>query len=291
MNSIILVDDKQDFIESFKNAAYAKGITVAAKNSLEGLKELLPAYSHKFAAVVLDIKCLLKDDQAKEDAAFITAALKYLDTTIPKFPRFILTGDESEFITLSKYYTGEKMFVKKPEDEDKLLDELFYCVQNAEPLKIKRENPEVFDAFEKSLIPAEKESLALNIFKSCNETNKANFKGIIGNIRELHEEIYKSLHARNKRIVPLRYLNANGSPTFTKDFYTHLLGNPDFKHAFRPTTEVFQDSTISSLTKLIHNSCSEYLHGSSKTGFGVSTYTIKSLINAVMEVIIWSKKY
>jgi hypothetical protein len=36
-------------------------------------------YAHKYAAVVLDIKCLLKDNQAKEDASFITAALKYLD--------------------------------------------------------------------------------------------------------------------------------------------------------------------------------------------------------------------
>jgi hypothetical protein len=59
-------------------------------------------YAHKYAAVVLDIKCLLKDNQAKEDASFITAALKYLDSTIPRFPRFILTGDESEFDTLKR---------------------------------------------------------------------------------------------------------------------------------------------------------------------------------------------
>lgn len=126
MSSIILIDDKQDFIEDFTNAAYAKRITVAPKTSLEGLKQLLPAYAHKYAAVVLDIKCLLRDDQAKEDAAFITAALKYLDTTIPGFPRFILTGDESEFDTLKRYYVDEKMYIKKPDDQERLLNDLLY---------------------------------------------------------------------------------------------------------------------------------------------------------------------
>lgn len=87
MNSIILIDDNNDFIRDFTNEAFAKGITVASKNSLEGLKQLLPAYQHKYAAVVLDIKCLLQDSQAKEDSSFIGSALTYLNSTVPLFPR------------------------------------------------------------------------------------------------------------------------------------------------------------------------------------------------------------
>src|SRR5580693_9274493 len=97
MNNIILVDDDQKFIDCFVNEAAAKNISISPKNSLDGLKQLLPTFAHKYAAVVLDIKCLLKDNQAKEDASFIGAALKYLDSTISGFPRFILTGDDSEF--------------------------------------------------------------------------------------------------------------------------------------------------------------------------------------------------
>src|SRR6186713_2601441 len=124
MNSIVLIDDNKEFIQDFTNEAFAKGITVASRNSLRGLMDLLPKLSHKYAAVVLDIKCLLEDNQAKENASFITAALKYLDSHIPGFPRFILTGDESEFDTLKRYYTGEKMFIKKPDDQERLLNEL-----------------------------------------------------------------------------------------------------------------------------------------------------------------------
>lgn len=291
MNSIILIDDDNDFIRSFTNEAFAKGITVASKNSLEGLKLLLPAYNHRYAAVVLDIKCLLQDNQAKEDSTFIGSALTYLNSHIPLFPRFILTGDESEFDSLKKYHADEKMFVKKPDDQNKLLDELLYCVQNAEPLRIKRENAEIFDAFEQGLIPANKESTVINIFKRYNENDPANFRGIIGDIREIHEEIYKSLNNRNRNIVPDLHINANGSPSFSGIFYKHLLGNPDPRNRYNPTTTVYQDSTISSHTKFIHSACSEYLHSTSRTNYPISSYTIKSMINSLMEIIKWSKLY
>ncbi|MDM1362494.1 hypothetical protein [Myroides marinus] len=291
MNNIILIDDNDEFIKTFTNEAYAKKITVSAQNSLEGLKKLLPKFEHKYAAVVLDIKCLLKDSQAKEDASFIAAALKYLDSTIPQFPRFILTGDESEFDTLKRYYTEEKMFIKKPDHQEKLFDELLFSIKNAESLRIKRENFEVFDAFEKSLLPANKETTVLNIIKRYDERDDTHFKGIIADIREIHEDIYKSLNIRNKNVVPDKYMNGNGSPSFTGDFYKYLTGNPNYKNNHIPTTTVYQDSTISSQTKFIHSTCSEYIHSSSTTNFSISSYTVKSLINSLMEMIIWSKSF
>lgn len=291
MSNIVLVDDDNDFIRSFANEAFAKGIIVSHKNSLDGLKHLLPAYSHRYAAVVLDIKCLLNDDQAKEDAAFITAALKYLDSTIPGFPRFILTGDESEFDSLKRYYKDEKMFLKKPEDQARLLAELEYCIQHAEPLRLKRENPVIFDAFDNGLLPSNKEQTVLNILKNYNETNLASFRGIIGDVRDVHEEIYKSINRRNKPVIPDVYINGNGSPKFSVNFYRHLEGNLDSSNNFNPTTIVYQDSTIQSSTKFLHQTCSEFLHGTSKANYSISHYTVKAIINCLMELIIWSKQY
>lgn len=291
MNSIILIDDNNDFIQDFTNEAFAKGVHVAAKNSLEGLKKLLPAYEHKYAAIVLDIKCLLKDDQAKEDSSFIGSALTYLNSTVPLFPRFILTGDESEFDSLKKYHADEKMFIKKPDDQEKLLKELLYCVQNAEPLRIKRENIEIFDAFEKTLLSANKETTVLNIIKHYNEKDPANFRGIIGDIREVHEEIYKSINNRNKTIIPDQFINGNGSPIFNTAFYKHLEGNLDRNNNYNPTTQPYQDSTVQSATKFVHATCSEYLHGTSKTNYTISYYSVRALINALFELIIWSKQF
>lgn len=292
MNNIILIDDDDKFAKSFTNEAFAYAkITVAHKTSLAGLKTLLPAYGHKYAAVVLDIKCLTEDGQAKEDASFITAALKYLDTTIAGFPRFILTGDESEFDTLKKYYQQEKLFLKKPDDQEKLLHELNHCVTNAEPLRIKRENSDVFQVFDRNLLPVAKETKLISVFKGLKETNPANFKGIIGDIREIHEDVYKSLNQRNKNVIPNQFINAHGSPSFSGALHNHLLGNPGGRPTFAPTTLVYQDSTISSHTKFIHAACSEFLHNSSKTGYVISVYTLRALINALAEILIWSIQY
>lgn len=291
MNNIILIDDSPEFVQTFTNEAKAKNINIVSAKSLAGLKKLLPSLQHKFAAVILDIKCLVEDDQAKEDAGFIGSALTYLNSTTPLFPRFILTGDESEFDALKRFHPDEKMFVKNPQDIEKLLNAVEYYVKNAEPLRIKRENTEVFDAFERSLLPANKEITVINIIKRYAETDTANFRGIIGDIRETHEEIYKTLNNRNKNVVPDIFIDGNSSPKFTSHFHKHLTGNPDHNNGHRPSTPVYQDSTISSHTKFIHGACSEYLHGSSRTGYPISSYTIKSLINSLLEVIVWSKQY
>jgi hypothetical protein len=291
MNNIILVDDDSQFVTTFVNEAGAKNITVSPKSSLEGLKHLLPALAHKYAAVVLDIKCLITDNQSKENASFIGAALKYIDTTTPGFPRFILTGDDSEFNNLKRYYPDEKMYLKTPGDQVKLLSELDYCVKNAVSIKLKRENTAVFDTFDRGLLNPAKEATLLRVLKKYDETNSANFRGIIGDIRDIHEEIYKSINTRNKIVVPDIYINGNGSPKFSGAFYKHLEGNIDHNNNYTPTTTVFQDSTILSMTKFVHQACSEFLHGNSKINYSINPYAIKALSNSLMEMIIWSKQY
>ncbi|MDN5478236.1 MAG: hypothetical protein L0G39_14975 [Chryseobacterium sp.] len=290
-NNIILTDDDKEFTAVFINEAAAKKINVAPKESLEGLKKILPKFAHKYAAVVLDIKCLLEDGQVKENATFIGAALTYLDSTVPGFPRFILTGDESEFEGVKKYHAGEKMFLKTPEDKEKLFKELEFCIKNAEPMRLRRENPDVFEAFDLRKLTPAKEQLLVSILLKYNEKDPSNFKGILGDIRELHEEIYKCINSRNKTVVPDHFLDYNKSPNFTTAFYKHLEGNPDPVNKYLPKDTPYQDSSIQSITRFIHNSCSEYLHKSSKTNYQISTYTINAAINGIMEIILWSKQY
>lgn len=289
MNSIILIDDNNEFIKDFTNEAYAKGITVSSKNSLEGLKQLLPSLSHKFAAVVLDIKCLLKDDQAKESASFITAALKYLDSTVSGFPRFILTGDESEFNTLKKYYTDEKMFIKKPDDQENLFNELLYCVQNAEILKIKREYHTVFEIFQLGKLNDISERQLLKILKDgFKEKDFNNFKGVLAEIRSFQETIYKSINYRNKAVVPDNMFRSNGMIKFN-DLMKHLSGG--VVPPVSPIGAVYQMPAVYYLANTIYWVSGEYIHEDPSRSYFVSEYTIKALINNLLELIIWSKQY
>ncbi|KQS41828.1 hypothetical protein [Pedobacter sp. Leaf194] len=291
MNNIILIDDDKDFTTSFVNEAAALTIGVSPQSSLEGLKRILPAFAHKYAAVVLDIKCLLTDSQTKESADFIGAALHYIDTNVPGFPRFILTGDETEFEGLKKYYPKEKMFLKKPDDQKELFIELQSCIKDAEPLRLKRENPAVFEAFDQNKLDVAKETILVSVLINYNESNPAKFKGILADVRELHEEVYRAINKRNKAVVRDSDIKANNSPSFTGSFHKHLEGNPNPADFYKPTTPPYQDSTIAGATKLIHHACSEYVHGTSKTGYQITPYAIKALVNSLLEVIIWSKQY
>ncbi|WP_156307937.1 DNA-binding transcriptional response regulator [Sphingobacterium endophyticum] len=289
MNSIIIVDDDQDFIKDFTNQAFAKGITVAPANSLEGLQKLLPQYVHRYAAVVLDIKCLLKDDQAKEDSSFIGSALTYLNSTTPGFPRFILTGDESEFDSLKRYHADENMFIKKPDDQERLLYELLYCIQNADLLKIKREYNVVFDIFESGKMNDLAEQMLLKILKEgLIEKNFRNFKGVLADVRSFQETIYKSINIRNKAVVPDNMFRPNGMIKFN-ELMKHLSGG--VTPPTMPLRPVYQVPTVFYLSNTLYWSSGEYIHEDPNRSYFISEFTIKSLINNLLELIIWSNQY
>ncbi len=289
MNNVLLIDDREDFSTQFVEHAKSKGIQVAPKKSFEGLKEVLPKYHHKFAAVVLDIKCLLKDDQAIEDANFITVALSYLDTNIPFFPRFILTGDDAEFESIGRYFKQEKVFKKTPEDLEKLFIELKFCVDNSKSLNIKREYSDIFTLFSVGKLHPSAEQQLLDLIKDgFSESDFGKFKGIFANVRSIQEGMYKSIHQRNPTVVKANMLKANGMIDFNK-LMKHLNGNPN--HSYQPTTTVYQNNTINNLAQTIYWSCGEYIHDDPNRSYFVSSYTVKALIYNLLELLLWSKQY
>jgi hypothetical protein len=78
---------------------------------------------------------------------------------------------------------------------------------------------------------------------------------------------------------------------FIDHFVGCIEGNLDRNNNYAPTTQPFQDSTLISHTKFIHQACSEYLHGTSRVQYQISHYTVKALISSLMELIIWSKQF
>lgn len=289
MNNIILIDDKQSYIDSFVVEARAKNIKVSPANSLDGLKKIIPKFSHNFACVVLDIKCLLTDDQPKEDASFIGDAMQYLDMNSPGFPRFILTGDQSEFDKLKGFYPKEKMYLKTPEDQARLFIDLTECIAQSEILKIKTGNNSVFEIFRQGKMDNAAELLLIKVIKTgLIEKNFVNFRSILAEVRSLQENIYKSINSRNNNVVPDNMFRANGMIKFN-DLMKHLSGN--VVPPAMPTRTVYQNPTIYQLSNSLYWSCGEYIHDDPNRTYFISDYTIKSLINNLLELIIWSKQY
>ena len=117
-NIILLIDDKESFKESFKITSQRKGYHLAWGKSYEELVDKVNQFHEHICTIVLDIKCLLKNDQEIEDENFILSAILYLSNNFPNIPRVVLTGDETAFEKFSHLLgaTNEIIFTKSLED-------------------------------------------------------------------------------------------------------------------------------------------------------------------------------
>lgn len=121
--ALLLIDDKEDFKESFQTLAQRKGYRLAWGKSFEEMEAKLPELYKKITAIVLDIKCLITNDQEIENENFILKALLFLQAEYNDLPRVILTGDEMAF-DFSRFSKDELVFRKDPEDIEKMFDKI-----------------------------------------------------------------------------------------------------------------------------------------------------------------------
>ena len=124
--SILLIDDEKTFMEAFKIKAQTEGYQLAWGKSFETMKEKLPSLASKITAVVLDVKCLIKDNQEIEKPDFIGMAINFLNQNHPELPRLILTGDEKAIDGMRMFFNSETedIYTKSPKDLDLLFEKI-----------------------------------------------------------------------------------------------------------------------------------------------------------------------
>ena len=287
MNNVLLIDDDEDFKNTFQVKVQSESFTLFHKKSFEGLKEIMPKVHHKISAVILDIKCLIEDDQAIEDEKFIGVATKFLDLNYPRFPRIILTGDDDAFEGYKRYTDGESVFQKSPEGLNGVLEQLKYYSENSQILKIKRENLKVFELFEKEYYDANTERTLVSVLEKIGEEDFQNFGGILRDVRALQETIYKVINTNNKLAVPDNMFRPNRMIKFN-DLMKHLNGHPN---NYVPTATVYQNSAVYNLANGLYWTSGKYIHADPNETYVISNYTLRSLINALLELFIWSEQY
>ncbi len=288
-NNILLVDDKKDFADSFSREAAALEMCIIHKTNYEEMVDALSCSAHKLSAIILDIKCLMRRDQQIEHANFIPVALSYLDQNYVRIPRYVLTGDDTEFDRFKDLYIHEHIFLKTPEGLNALFEKLKYCVEHFHVARLMRENPILFRILGSGKMVGNSESLLISILEDLwSDKPGYTVKGICTNIRSFHELIYKSINQRNKVVVPDRMFKPNGMIEFNK-LMKYLSGNPDTQH--RPTTIVYQNNTISNLSNFIYWSCGEYVHEDPLRTYKIGRHAIESLTHGLIELTIWSDQY
>ena len=289
MKKILIIDDRQDFINGFINIAGTKDISVAHGKSFEELKQKMPRFHHKISVVILDIKCLLNNEQEIENEDFIGTAITFLDQNYPKFPRLILTGDDELFKGYRKFNKDEEVFLKTDEGIEKLFERVEYFCENSENLRIRREYEDVFEIFDEGLIPIKQEKQLINIFKNINVQNESEIEPILRDIRALQEMIYKSINLKNKTVVPDKFIrNSKDEMIIFNSLMKHLDGYPENNKA---TQKEYQNNAISLQAKSIYRVSSEYIHEKVKRTFSITPYTFKSLVYNLLDILLWAKQY
>lgn len=291
MNKILIVDDDVVFVEKFNQRALKNGFELFETNSLEQLKVKIKEVEHKIGAIILDIKCLLTDDQIIEDRAFISQALSFLDINYRHIPRVILTGDTNEFDNLQTLYPQEKLFLKQPEGFEKLFIELQYSCDNVDMLKIKAQHHDILEIFEEGLMDSTLEAQILNILKNLNEKDTSKFGGILRDVRAMQEAIYKKINQKNKAIVPDSMIQLNGMIKWN-ELMKHLIGKSSETNCVKqriPDTSAYKNQTIFNFADSLYWSCGQYIH--TTPPYMISQYALKSLIYNLLELLIWAKPH
>ncbi|WP_431129895.1 RNA-binding domain-containing protein [Flagellimonas flava] len=124
--SILLIDDEESFKEAFKIISQKNGYRLAWGRSFEDLEDLLPRLVSKITAVVLDVKCLIKNNQEIEKPDFLGVAINHLNKYYSELPRIILTGDEKALDAFKILFNPETedIFTKSPGEIEKLFEKV-----------------------------------------------------------------------------------------------------------------------------------------------------------------------
>ncbi|MEM6721932.1 MAG: ATP-binding protein [Bacteroidota bacterium] len=121
-NVLLLIDDKEKFKETFKTIAQRKGYQLAWGKSYEELVEKLAKLHEHVCTIVLDVKCLMTNDQPIEHENFIGSALLFLSSNYAHIPRVILTGDATALAKVNDIFStsNEDVYTKSVEDIERM---------------------------------------------------------------------------------------------------------------------------------------------------------------------------
>lgn len=278
---VMLVDDDVRYAESFVDKAGLRDVEVVHFTDWEAALSELNQNFTDYGALIIDGLGKLNQDGSGDNPMHLNQALNDIKVLLGKgnfIPYFINTAYYED---LAKYFGGEPIFDKKKNEEDLILEEIDKAVSEIEVNRIKAKYNDVFEIFSKKYLNRNDEDLLLKTIVNVDSTILAEIKGNLTNIRSIQESMYTALKSDHIGIVPRALVKFN-------DINKHLDGNLD--KDFKPTKEVYQNSSISSLSKTLYWISGQYIHSLEKQDYLISNYTVKALLFSLLEILRWFKE-
>jgi hypothetical protein len=236
------------------------------------------------------------DVQSSEAFGEVAKVLGNLKAQGIIIPWFIYSGQKSfvkekniliDVFSDTAFANGKIFDKNKDEDFIELCNEIKREADKLPTTKVIHNNPEIFEIFELGYLPDSVEENILDLLIKPLPQNNSELKGILTNIRSIHESCFIKLNIIG--VVP------NADDSFN-NINKHLSGNKIWNSTLRKleakSTE-YQNTAIENLQKWIYFTCGNYIHYLKKEhhdGYMISNYAVESLKNGLLEILLWFKK-
>lgn len=281
MWKILIVDDSNDYVQSQIELAGNMDINLVHYDNWEDAQKVLESSGDQFACIIIDGKGKLKTGSKEEDIKHLNKALSWLKEQKGRGIYFYYVINTAYADHINELVDDEPVYGKFGE-EKKMFQDILNNIENSGTQKIKVKYSDIFEIFDKKMLDSATENLLMKAIQDCDKAKMEDIKGVLTNIRAVQEAIYNSLRGAKIGIVPAQ-ITKHG------EIKKHLDGNLDQKNGYKPTSEVYQNSSISSIGNNIYWVTGQYIHNLEKETYFISHYTVKALLFSLFELLLWYK--
>ena len=297
---LLLDDDVADILPDLELSAKANRVIIkeAFTNAEEGIS-YIKAHHAEIDAIILDgffmtspSSSRKKNISALKETVDELKKLLYRENI--RIPFCVLTG-YLEDVNQDSLLSNVDVF-RKGQNPGELFTYLKTEVAKNEDYQIKNEFEEVFELFDINLLPRDKEQDLVEILKKLKSKAKYNSDDAFNPVRKMYEVIVTELHEqtyavnKHQEIVPGALFGSNDDLNITGSYY--YLSGYDVKRGdeifIRRSGEAVWPDHISTLANLIVQITHQNSHDYPED---VHHYTYKSVVYALLELMLWYKEF
>ena len=278
--NILIIDDDNEYVnDSLQVKARPHRIKLIHEQNLETAKEYLISNKGRYiAGVILDVLCLKTKEQEVPDKSFITEAIKYFETTHPRLPKAVLTGEPDEYRNLKDLYQGTYEIFDKGSGENDLLNYLKAEAKQLEHIKFGSEFPDLFEIFEKEYLEANFLDEIIKCISEMSSSDSVVQKRTLSCIRRIQEEVYITINRKHPAIIPTEFISDG------------VKCNKIMKHLFE-NGHTERRGIINQFSWPIYQITSDFGSHSpvQNPKYYISRYTVQALLFSLFDLLLWFK--
>jgi len=297
---VVLLDDEEDeFIRDFRQSARTNRVMIEEqfKNAKDGIKYIKENYSDIDAIIIDGFFLAHKDSSKKKNKQALKQTIDTLKELLLRdgisIPYCILTGYLGDLQEDSLLLDAQVF--KKGADDTKLFDYLIKKVAENEDYQIKANFSEIFELFDRNLLPNDKKQDLVEVLKKIDSKAKYNQDDAFTPLRKMYEAFvkcfYEEAFSYNKYQDYVHQELFNGNQVNIKGSWFYFSGKP-VKWSGKTKISAREKSVwpehikniTSGFVDLIQTESHDYEED-------VTHYAYKSAVYALLELLIWYKNF